>query len=396
MDTLGKVGTVYKYSVIPVLSSDNNVTGLELSTIAVFPRVSIVENLSSTAVANGRRLRWVNNSLRAQHFLIYCNGRLVDTVFSTAKNVSTLSYEGTPSATNVFSVSVAYWHSGVLYSGKKASLSVSHANLTTPSIVTSDKGTHVELTAYSYFNGGESGMEFYDDLNDETLGTIAFKNKNLPYTYQLNHSSGLPGTTYQYRCRIYSIRNGITYYSNYSSISNRAFPNLPAPTKVVAADSNGFYRVVSWKYHREDVSIRIFRYGITGPIALPEASGNSKLIRDAERVTDARVHYGVQAVLTKGGNTYLSSITLSNEVFGQGKGILASGTNLGNYGNGSTTTQTSFVLAIEDENWVKLATGRSHSMGIKSDGTLWVWGSSTYGQMGLGSSITSSNTSHFS
>ena len=35
-------------------------------------------------------------------------------------------------------------------------------------------------------------------------------------------------------------------------------------------------------------------------------------------------------------------------------------------------------------NWVALAAGATHSLGIRSDGTLWAWGWNTYGQLGLG------------
>lgn len=42
-----------------------------------------------------------------------------------------------------------------------------------------------------------------------------------------------------------------------------------------------------------------------------------------------------------------------------------------------------------DNNWVQIATGLSFSLGIKSDGSLWAWGSNNYGQCGVSSSASS-------
>lgn len=41
-------------------------------------------------------------------------------------------------------------------------------------------------------------------------------------------------------------------------------------------------------------------------------------------------------------------------------------------------------------NWVAIAAGGTHSVGLKADGTLWTWGSSYYGQLGNGDDFTES------
>jgi alpha-tubulin suppressor-like RCC1 family protein len=52
---------------------------------------------------------------------------------------------------------------------------------------------------------------------------------------------------------------------------------------------------------------------------------------------------------------------------------------LGDNSNRNTPTQVS-----RDSDWVALAAGGYHSLGLRSDGTLWTWGSSVFGQLGLG------------
>ena len=40
-----------------------------------------------------------------------------------------------------------------------------------------------------------------------------------------------------------------------------------------------------------------------------------------------------------------------------------------------------------DNNWVSTAAGKSHSLGIQSDGTLWAWGGNGVGQLGDGTTV---------
>ncbi len=65
-------------------------------------------------------------------------------------------------------------------------------------------------------------------------------------------------------------------------------------------------------------------------------------------------------------------------------------------GNGNTTNQKSPFLVpntTPGTTWVSIAAGQSHSIAVKSDGTLWAWGSNSNGQLGLGN--TSQKTTPF-
>ena len=63
----------------------------------------------------------------------------------------------------------------------------------------------------------------------------------------------------------------------------------------------------------------------------------------------------------------------------------------GQLGDGTTTNPVR-TLAVQknpvqvgtESNWTALAAGYDHSLAIKSDGSLWAWGDSTYGQLGIG------------
>jgi hypothetical protein len=55
-------------------------------------------------------------------------------------------------------------------------------------------------------------------------------------------------------------------------------------------------------------------------------------------------------------------------------------------GLGDTTDRLSPTLV--GSGWVAVAAGGIHSLALKADGSLWVWGSNGYGQLGLGDTIT--------
>ena len=63
----------------------------------------------------------------------------------------------------------------------------------------------------------------------------------------------------------------------------------------------------------------------------------------------------------------------------------------GQLGLGNSTTYNSPHQVGSDSNWHKVTCNASHALAIKNDGTLWGWGSNAYCQLGLGNSTTSTN-----
>jgi alpha-tubulin suppressor-like RCC1 family protein len=65
---------------------------------------------------------------------------------------------------------------------------------------------------------------------------------------------------------------------------------------------------------------------------------------------------------------------------------------LGN-GNNNNTNPSNYIPAQigTATNWKLVSAGRQHSLAIKTDGTLWVWGLNDYGQLGDGTNINKSS-----
>ena len=58
----------------------------------------------------------------------------------------------------------------------------------------------------------------------------------------------------------------------------------------------------------------------------------------------------------------------------------------GQLGQSNTIGYSSPVQVGTSAGWSSIAAGYSYSLAIRSDGTLWAWGNNTYGQLGLSES----------
>ncbi|MBO7743100.1 hypothetical protein I8J29_02755 [Paenibacillus sp. MWE-103] len=65
----------------------------------------------------------------------------------------------------------------------------------------------------------------------------------------------------------------------------------------------------------------------------------------------------------------------------------------GKLGDGTTTSRTSPVQVIHLDSVTAIDAGREHSLALKSDGTVWAWGYNDFGQLGDGSSTRSGSSS---
>ena len=392
VDNVGAIGSVYKYTIIPVLSSNHDIVGPSLSTIAIFPRVAQVKSVTATNVTFGLLLRWSKPSERTTHYKIYCNGKLVDTLESNSNSLSYVSYHGIPKVgvNNAYSVSPGYQLNGEFFFGKKATVSARHNPLPRPSIITvspiQNEDKVVLKSPANYDRRSGVGIEYF--RNGDLLGRIEadnFQFEGVVPFYIIEDKGGLPGVNANYFGRYYSIRDGITYYSSGFYVSPTTFPKLSKPYNAVVNGNKGMYRTVQWKHNREDVTFEIKRYTNFKIRTFPEIDGNLNSFKDVEKVGAQEILYSIRAVFRNSGTPYYSDYEITLPALGQGKNVLASGYNgNGALGNGNTNNLTSFTYVNSEEEWVSIAAGADWGLGIKTDGTLWGWGSNQFGKNGTG------------
>lgn len=97
----------------------------------------------------------------------------------------------------------------------------------------------------------------------------------------------------------------------------------------------------------------------------------------------------VQTVAT-GTNWCNLSLSSGSTFNGLSAGLKTDGTlwlwgvnNNGQLGNSSTINRSSPVQTVSTgTNWARVSSGHSHAVGLKNDGTLWTWGLNTQGQLG--------------
>jgi alpha-tubulin suppressor-like RCC1 family protein len=67
----------------------------------------------------------------------------------------------------------------------------------------------------------------------------------------------------------------------------------------------------------------------------------------------------------------------------------------GALGDGSTSISSQYapVQVGTDRDWVSVSTGEDFTVGLKSDGSIWTWGSNSYGQLGDGSPTSTKRSS---
>jgi alpha-tubulin suppressor-like RCC1 family protein len=64
------------------------------------------------------------------------------------------------------------------------------------------------------------------------------------------------------------------------------------------------------------------------------------------------------------------------------------GTIVGDPSSAGTTIADAPIRVGSDTNWVAISAGDTHSLALKSDGSLWAWGDNLWGRLGDGTSTT--------
>ncbi len=82
--------------------------------------------------------------------------------------------------------------------------------------------------------------------------------------------------------------------------------------------------------------------------------------------------------MTAPGNTHTLSIKTDGTLWAWG------GNTNGQLGIGNTTSQATPVLVSAATDWASVSAGNGYSLALKTDGTLWAWGGNNNGQLGIG------------
>ncbi len=108
---------------------------------------------------------------------------------------------------------------------------------------------------------------------------------------------------------------------------------------------------------------------------------------NTNKSTPVRVGFATDWVAIAAGGSHSLGIRADSSLWAWGSD------QLGQLGDGgSNTDQNSPVRVGLATDWIAISAGRYHSMGIRADGSLWAWGSDEFGQLGNGGSNTNKST----
>ncbi len=99
---------------------------------------------------------------------------------------------------------------------------------------------------------------------------------------------------------------------------------------------------------------------------------------ESERLTPVRVGSATNWTMVAAGSGHSVGLRSDGSIWAWGINWY------GQLGNGSNTDRSSPVQMGSGKDWVAVSAGESHTLGLKRDGTLWAWGRNYEGQLGDG------------
>jgi alpha-tubulin suppressor-like RCC1 family protein len=257
-----------------------------------------------------------------------------------------------------------------------------------------------------------------------------------------NDSTVTPSNTYYYQVRAFNAAGYSDYSPNASAMPVSAPPEAPATSTAVATAYNVIN--LSWTNVADEISYHIERkFGASGTY-IPIATTNTDIVtyNDTAVTSSNTYYYQVRAFNAAGYSDYspetnattpeippdapitITAVAISSTridlswtdvisetdykiecKLGHFGTYIQIGTTTGDVVTYSDTTVTPYntyyyrvrahniggdsfcspeVYLVTVGKWSLIAAGGGHSLGLKTTGTLWVWGNNGYGQLGLG------------
>jgi alpha-tubulin suppressor-like RCC1 family protein len=180
----------------------------------------------------------------------------------------------------------------------------------------------------------------------------------------INPTGFAPRTTYYYRVRAYNLFAN-SFYSNesYTAISGNWFDVSTGYNHTLGLKSDA----TAWAWGRND-------------------SGQLGLGGTVDRITPTQVGTQSDWLNLIGGSVHTLGLKTDNTAWSWGYN------NNGQLGLGHTNLRKTPVQIGTQSDWYSLVAGQNHSLGLKTDNTAWAWGFNQYSQLGLGDMGINRNT----
>jgi alpha-tubulin suppressor-like RCC1 family protein len=166
--------------------------------------------------------------------------------------------------------------------------------------------------------------------------------------------------------------------NDYGQLGNNSITHRSSPVQTVSGGTNwkqvagGFYHTAAIK---TDGTLWLWGYNLYGQL------GDNSITHRSSPVQT--VSGGTNWKQVAGGGVHTAAIKTDGTLWSWGRNPY------GQLGDNTIAAKSSPVQTVSGgTNWKLVASGVYHTAAIKTDGTLWTWGHNVFGQLGDGSSIT--------
>jgi len=216
---------------------------------------------------------------------------------------------------------------------------------------------------------GADGYELERSTNGITYSLLATVGPNTTSYSDMGLSQS---TTYYYRVRAMNTIGDRSGWSNVVSATTSTIP-LPSTWSAVAGGGCGYHTLAL----SSNGAVWSWGYNNYGQLGLGDTTYSD---RTTPSLIEFDIGWGVfeDIAAVSAGGYYSIALKTNGTLWSWG----ANGS--GQLGLGDTETSDAPTPIGTDSDWSQVAAEYGHTLGVKSNNTLWAWGYNNYGQLGLG------------